>query len=81
MLKKIAIGLYKLITKLLKYLGITLNELLAEVLRIMIDELKDLDSMTIAELRNLAKAQGISLEGKRVKSEILEVIKTHLELE
>lgn len=81
MLKKIAIELYKLITKLLKYLGITLNELLAEVLRIMIDELKDLDSMTIAELRNLAKAQGISLEGKRVKSEILEVIKTHLELE
>ena len=81
MLKKLAIGIYKLIIKLLKYLGVTLQELLVEVTKIMIDEITDLDGMTIAELRNLAKTNGISLEGKRVKAEILEVIKNHLELE
>ena len=81
MLKKLVIGIYKLIIKLLKYLGVTLQELLVEVTKIMVDELTDLDEMTISELRNLAKTRGISLEGKRVKSEILEVIKTHLELE
>lgn len=81
MLKKLAICIYKLVIKLLKYLGVTLQELLVEVTKIMIDEITDLDGMTIAELRNLAKTNGISLEGKRVKAEILEVIKNHLELE
>ena len=81
MLKKLVIGIYKLIIKLLKYLGVTLQELLVEVTKIMVDEITDLDGMTIAELRNLAKTNGISLEGKRVKAEILEVIKNHLELE
>ena len=81
MLKKLAIGIYKLIIKLLKYLGVTLQELLVEVTKIMVDELTDLDEMTIAELRNLAKTNGISLEGKRVKSEILEIIKKHLDTE
>ena len=81
MLKKLVIGIYKLIIKLLKYLGVTLQELLVEVTKIMVDELTDLDEMTIAELRNLAKTNGISLEGKRVKSEILEIIKKHLDTE
>lgn len=80
MLKNLILGVFKLVIKFLKRLGVTLTELTAELLKIMVDELKDLDAMTIAELRNLAKAQGISLEGKRVKGEIIKVIKNHLEL-
>ena len=78
MLKKLILVLFKHITKFLKHLGLTLNELVAEVTKIMLDELKELDDMTIAELRNLAKANNISLEGKRVKGEIIEVIKKNL---
>lgn len=78
MFKKLILNIYKLIIKLLKKLGITLNELIIEVTKIMLSEIKELDDMTIAELRNLAKANGISLEGKRVKGEIIEVIKKYL---
>ena len=80
MLKNLILSVFKLVIKFLKRLGVTLTELTAELLKIMVDELKDLDVMTIAELRNLAKAQGISLEGKRVKSEIIEVIRKHLDV-
>ena len=80
-MEKAILWFYKLAIKWLKHFGLTLNELTAELTKIMVDELKDLDEMTIAELRNLAKTNGISLEGKRVKAEILEVIKNHLELE
>lgn len=78
MLKKLILGLFKIITKFLKRLGLTMEEIVAEVTKIMLNELKELDEMTIAELRNLAKANNISLEGKRVKGEIVEIIKKHL---
>lgn len=81
MLKKLVMGVLKLVVKFLKYLGVALNEIMVEVTAIMVDELLDLNAMTIAELRNLAKNKGISLKGKRVKEEIIEIIQNHLDTE
>lgn len=81
MLKKLVMGVLKLVVKFLKYLGVALNEIMVEVTAIMVDELLDLNAMTIAELRNLAKTKGISLKGKRVKEEIIEIIQNHLDTE
>ena len=81
MLKKLVMGVLKLVVKFLKYLGVALNEIMVEVTAIMVDELLDLNAMTIAELRNLAKTKGISLKGKRVKEEIIEIIQNHLDVE
>ena len=81
MLKKLVMGVLKLVVKFLKYLGVALNEIMVEVTAIMVDELLDLNAMTIAELRSFAKNKGISLKGKRVKEEIIEIIQNHLDAE
>lgn len=81
MIKKMVLSVLRLIVKWLKKLGLTMNDIVYEVTIIMVNEAKALEDMTIAELRNLAKSNGISLEGKRVKGEIVEVIKKQMDLE
>ena len=76
-LTKFLMWLFKVIVKWLKN-KVTTDELLAEITLIMLDEITDLNNMTIAELRTLAKSKGISLEGKRVKDEIIAIIEKHL---
>lgn len=80
MLKKLVMGVLKLTVKYLKHIGLTLNDIMVEVTVIMVNEANMLDNMTIAELRNFAKANGISLEGKRVREDIINVIKKNLEV-
>lgn len=76
-LTKFLMWLFKVIVKWLKN-KVTTDELLAEITLIMLDEITDLNNMTISELRTLAKSKGISLEGKRVKDEIIAIIEKHL---
>lgn len=76
-LKKILLWLFKVIVKWLKN-KVTTDELIKEVTKIMVDKVTDLNNMTIAELRSLAKSNGISLEGKRLKSDIISIIEKHL---
>ena len=76
-LTKFLMWLFKVIVKWLKN-KVTTDELLAEITLIMLDEIADLNNMTISELRTLAKSKGICLEGKRVKEEIIAIIEKHL---
>ena len=79
-LKKFLLWLFKVIVKWLKN-QVEADELISEIVVIMVKEVNDLNNMTIADLRKVANSQGISLEGKRLKNEMIEVIKEHLELE
>ena len=78
--KKFLIWLLKKVVKWLSN-NATKEEIKAEVLGLLIENADDLVEMTIAELRSLAKAKGISLESKRTKEEILNILKEQLNLE
>lgn len=78
--KKVLIWVLKKVVKWLMA-NSTKEEIQAEVLGILVDKADDLLDMTIAELRNLAKAKGVSLESKRTKEEIVDILKTQLNLE
>ena len=78
--KKFLIWLLKKVVKWLTN-NATKEEIKAEVLGLLIETADDLVDMTIAELRSLAKAKGISLESKRTKEEILNILKEQLQLE
>ena len=78
--KKFLIWLLKKVVKWLTN-NSTKEEIKAEVLGLLIETADDLVDMTIAELRSLAKAKGISLESKRTKEEILNILKEQLQLE
>ena len=78
--KKFLIWLLKRVVKWLTN-NATKEEIKAEVLGLLIETADDLVDMTIAELRSLAKAKGISLESKRTKEEILNILKEQLQLE
>lgn len=71
MLTKIAKAVMHLIEKLGGEIETVLNEFGETVA-------KNLEDMTIAELRVYAKQLEISLEGKRVKQEIIDIIEKHL---
>lgn len=80
-MKKFVLWLYKVIIKhLINYHKVEAKELFCEINKLIIDEVKDLDAMTIAELRNLAKTHNISLGSKRVKQDIINIIQKHLEV-
>lgn len=76
-MKKFLLWLFKLVVKWLKN-KVTSDELIIEIIAIMMGEVKNLNEMTISELRSFAKSKGISLEGKRVKNEIVAIIEKHL---
>lgn len=78
--KKFLIWLLKKVVKWLTN-NATKEEIKAEVLGLLVETADDLIDMTIAELRSLAKAKGISLESKRTKEEILNILKEQLQLE
>ncbi len=78
--KKFLIWLLKKVVKWLSN-NATKEEIKAEVLGLLVETAEDLVDMTIAELRSLAKAKGISLESKRTKEEILNILKEQLNLE
>lgn len=78
--KKFLIWVLKKVVKWLTN-NSTKEEIKAEVLGLLIETADDLVEMTIAELRSLAKAKGISLESKRTKEEILAILKEHLNIE
>ena len=78
--KKFLIWLLKRVIKWLTN-NATKEEIKAEVLGLLVETAEDLVDMTIAELRSLAKAKGISLESKRTKEEILNILKEQLNLE
>lgn len=78
--KKFLIWVLKKVVKWLTN-NSTKEEIKAEVLGLLIETADDLVEMTIAELRSLAKAKGISLESKRTKEEILAILKEQLHIE
>ena len=78
--KKFLIWLLKKVVKWLSN-NSTKEEIKAEVLGLLVETADDLVEMTIAELRSLAKAKGISLESKRTKEEILAILKEQLHIE
>lgn len=69
--------LFKTSVKQLKKI-IDSDTLITELSIIIIGEVENLNDMTIAELRILAKNKGISLQGKRIKSEIIALIEEQL---
>lgn len=76
-LKRIVGALVHLIEKL----GGQVEELLVQKTDDVVKELEELENMTIAELRVYAKELEISLQGKRIKNEIIEIIKEHINKE
>lgn len=76
-LVKMLIGIGKAIAKTVEKLGGEVEMIVAEVGKTVEETVYNLGEMTIAELRVLAKQLNISLEGKRIKQEIIEVIEKH----